>query len=31
MEKQVALNPDRSLRGGIYTRYTPAGTETRPQ
>ena len=23
MEKQVALNPDRSIKGGIYARYSP--------
>ena len=23
MEKQVALNPNRSIKGGIYARYSP--------
>ena len=27
MEKQVALNPDRSIKGGIYARYSPGRTQ----
>ena len=27
MEKQVPLNPDRNIKGGIYARYSPGRTQ----
>ena len=30
MEKQVALNPDTSIKGGIYARYSPGRDRDHP-